>query len=116
MDDFWAQFEAYVRSYLPEWHFQKGGPELEAALMTALGELLEDSRERVDRLPEKHEREFLRPWLGEPQASAPHVHLCRATRPQERTCNQGQSTLSLGEWHANLGDCRGCLGRTCPSG
>ena len=59
MDDFWAQLEAYVRSYLPEWQYQKGGPELEAALMTAMGELLEESRGCLERLPEKHEREFL---------------------------------------------------------
>ena len=82
MDDFWAQFEAYVRSYLPEWQYQKGGPELEAALMTAMGELLEESRGRLDRLPEKHEREFLRPWLEEPQAGTPMYAYAALRAPQ----------------------------------
>ena len=96
MDDFWAQFEAYVRSYLPEWHFQKGGPELEAALMTALGELLEDSRERVDRLPEKHEREFLRPWLGEPQASAPMYTYAALHAPRSVPVTKGSPLYRSG--------------------
>ena len=62
MTDFWAQFEAYVRSYLPDWQYQRGGTEPEAALMTVLGELLEDSRTRIAKLPEKHHVEFLNAW------------------------------------------------------
>ena len=62
MTDFWAQFEAYVRSYLPDWQYQREGAEPEAALMTVLGELLEDSRQRLEKLPEKHHAAFLRAW------------------------------------------------------
>ena len=64
MTDFWAQLEAYVRSYLPDWQYQRGGAEPEAALMTVLGELLEDSRTRLSKLPEKHHVEFLNAWDG----------------------------------------------------
>ena len=96
MDDFWAQFEAYVRSYLPEWHFQKGGPELEAALMTAMGELLEESRGRLERLPEKHEREFLRPWLGEPQASTPMYAYAALHAPRSVPVSKGSPLYRSG--------------------
>jgi len=59
-DELWARLESYVRAYLPQWQYDRNGSEPEAALLTALGALLETGRARLDRLPERHELEFLR--------------------------------------------------------
>lgn len=60
MAEFWTRFEELIRSYLPEWQYRLEGPEVEAALMTALGEMLAATEESLCRLPEKHLREYLR--------------------------------------------------------
>ncbi len=65
--DFWKRWEKYVRSYLPGWRYELDGEEPEAALMTALGILLEDTGIKMKRLPEKYELEFLRGFGFEPQ-------------------------------------------------
>lgn len=82
MNDFWTQFEQYVRSYLPDWQYQRSGPELEAALMTVLGEMLEESRHRLDQLPEKHLREYLSAWYDAPQAEEPMYAYASLSAPQ----------------------------------
>lgn len=71
MDAFWKRFEEYVRSYLPDWQYDREGTEIEAALLTVAAELLADSRQRLSRLPGKHEREFLRPWDTGARGTAP---------------------------------------------
>ncbi len=60
METLWERLEDYARSYLPWGQFVRDGREPEAALLTALGLLLEDTAARLERLPEKHEIEFLR--------------------------------------------------------
>lgn len=67
MDAYWKRFEEYVHSYLPDWQYERAGTETEAALLTVAAELLTDSMRRLNRLPEKHEREFLRPWDAGPR-------------------------------------------------
>ncbi len=82
MDEFWKRFVQYVRSYLPDWQYQPGGPEPEGALMTVLGELLEDSRRRLKGLPEKHQREFLGAWEDAPQPREPMYVYAGFSAPQ----------------------------------
>lgn len=84
MDAFWKRFEEYVRSYLPEWQYDRNGTETEAALLTVAAELLADSRHRLSRLPEKHEREFLRPWDTGAQEAAPAHAFAALTSPLGR--------------------------------
>lgn len=60
MAEFWTRFEEMVRSYLPDWQYRLEGPEVEAALLTALGEMLAATEEGLRCLPEKHLREYLR--------------------------------------------------------
>ncbi len=71
MKDLWDRLEAYVRSYLPWWRYERDGREPEAALLTAMASLLEDTAARLDRLPEKHEREFLRAFGLEERPARP---------------------------------------------
>lgn len=71
MKEFQAQFEAYVRACLPEWRYQRDGAETEAALMTVLWELLAASRARLELLPEKCLREYLRGFGFARQESRP---------------------------------------------
>lgn len=82
MNEFWTQFGQYVRSYLPDWQFQRGGSELESALMTVLGEMLEESRSRLDQLPEKHLREYLSAWYDAPQEEKPMSAYAILSAPQ----------------------------------
>lgn len=97
MERFWEEFEAYVRSYLPQWHYRRGGPELEAALMTVLGELLEESRSRLDHLPEIHGWEFLAPWLGELQAGAPAYAYAALRAPRRTAVPKGSAFYRSGD-------------------
>lgn len=60
MAEFWTRFEELIRSYLPEWQYRREGHETEAALMTALGEMLAVTEESLRRLPEKYLLEYLR--------------------------------------------------------
>lgn len=59
-DELRERLRAYAAAYLPQWAYERDGPEPEAALLTAMGLLLEDSLARLERLPEEHEAEFLR--------------------------------------------------------
>lgn len=53
-----AAFAERLASYLPEWQYDLEG-QPQAALLFAAQQLLEDTRERMSRLPQKHEAEFL---------------------------------------------------------
>ena len=90
-------FEAYIRSYLPQWRFRRGGPELEAALMTVLGELLEESGTRLERLPDLHERAFLRPWLGPLQEGAPPFAYAALRAPRRTAVPRGSAFYCSGD-------------------
>ena len=97
MSDLWTQLEAYVRSYLPDWQFRRGGPEVESALLTVLGEMLEDSRERLDRLPDKHWAEFLSAWDHGPGASEPMYAYAALTAPHSVLIPKGSSFYRSGD-------------------
>lgn len=103
MSGFWTQFEAYVRSYLPDWQFRRGGPEVESALLTVLGEMLEDSRRRLDELPDRHWAEFLSAWDHRPRPSEPMHVYAALTAPHSVLIPQGSSFYRAGDgtklWH-----------------
>lgn len=71
MDAFWRSFEEYIRSYLPQWRYDKDSGEPEAALLFAAAQLVEGSRTRLKELPPRHELEFLGGWPLEPLPAAP---------------------------------------------
>lgn len=97
MDEFWNRFVQYVRAYLPDWQYQPGGPEPEGALMTVLGELLEDSRRRLEGLPEKHRREFLRAWEDAPQAVEPMYVYAGFSAPRSTLLPEGSVFYRSGD-------------------
>ena len=63
------RFLALIHSYLPDW--QIGQEEPEAAVLYAAWRLLENTRGRIERLPAKHEREFLNAWPMEAREAEP---------------------------------------------
>ena len=97
MDDVWVRFEQYVRTYLPDWQYQRGGPELEAALMTAMGELVEDSRTRLEKLPEKHQREYLCAWDTGPEAEEPMYVYAALSAPKSTQVPKGSVYYRSGD-------------------
>ncbi len=82
MEKLWERLEAYTRSYLPWWQYVRDGREPEAALLTALGLLLEDTAARLERLPEKHEIEFLRAFGEGTQGMRPSLAWAALSAPQ----------------------------------
>ncbi len=109
MNDFWTQFELYARSYLPDWQYQPGGSELEAALMTALGEMLEDSRHRLEHLPEKHLREYLSTWYDALQKEEPGYVYVNLTAPHSMVLPKGTQFYQSGDgtklWETTMETC-----------
>lgn len=97
MNGFWTQFEQYVRSYLPDWQYQRGGSEPEAALMTVLGEMLQASRQRLDQLPEKHLREYLSAWYQGPQPAEPVYTYASLSAPQGMVVARGTRFYRSGD-------------------
>lgn len=71
MASFWEDFEAYLRSYLPQWQYDPASGETESALLRAAAELLLETRGRLDALPERHKRDFLRLDETTPLAAQP---------------------------------------------
>lgn len=75
------EFMSRIGSYLPQWQIGPDSGETEEALLYAAWRLLEDTRGRMDRLPEKHEVEFLRVWGLEPAEAAPMSAYASLTAP-----------------------------------
>lgn len=109
MKEFWSVFEQYVRSYLPDWQYQRGSSELEAALMTVLGEMLEASRHRLEQLPEKHLREYLSTWYDAPQAEEPMYAYASLSAPQGMVLSRGTRFYRAGDgtrlWETTTDTC-----------
>ncbi len=82
MEKLWERLEAYTRSYLPWWQYVRDSCEPEAALLTALGLLLEDTAARLERLPEKHEIEFLRAFGEGAQGARASLAWAALSAPQ----------------------------------
>lgn len=82
MDGFWHSFEEYIRSYLPQWRYDKDGGEPEGALLFAAARLVEDSRARLEELPRRHELEFLSGWPLEPLPAAPMAAYAALSAPK----------------------------------
>lgn len=91
------QFLARVGSYLPGWKMEQGDGQPEAALLYAAWRLLEDTRERMDRLPEKHEREFLRAWGLEQAKPLPMSVYAALTAPEGAQVAAGQELYLSGD-------------------
>ena len=84
MDLFWDTYQAYLRSYLPQWRYAAAGGEPESAVLRATVELIEASRARMADLPQKHELAFLAGWELEPLEADP-VYACAALTAPEGT-------------------------------
>lgn len=97
MNDFWTQFEQYVQSYLPDWQYRQDSSEPEAALMTVLGEMLEESRHRLEHLPEKHLLEYLSAWYDAPQAEEPMYAYASLSAPQGLVLSKGTRFYRSGD-------------------
>lgn len=65
------RFLSRIGSYLPAWQIRPGDGQPEAAVLYAAWRMLDDTRMRMARLPEKHEIEFLRAWGLEPTEPTP---------------------------------------------
>ena len=65
------KYRELIESYLPGWQYAPDSGEPEAALLYAAWELLEDTRQRMECLPQKHEREFLNAWDLPPKGAEP---------------------------------------------
>lgn len=74
-------FLSRIRSYLPAWQIQPEDGQSEAAVLYAAWRMLEDTKTRMARLPEKHEIEFLRAWGLEPAKSTPMSVYAALTAP-----------------------------------
>lgn len=82
VEQLWERLEAYARSYLPWWRTVRESQEPEAALLWVLGSLLEDTSDRLARLPEKHEAEFLRAFGLVPQKARPALAWAALSAPK----------------------------------
>lgn len=71
-----------VHSYLPAWQVEQGKGQPEAAVLYAAWRLLEDTRGRMARLPDKHERQFLSAWGLEPREADPMFAYAALTAPE----------------------------------
>lgn len=92
-DEFWNR----VGSYLPEWKLEQGDGQPEAALLYAAWRLLEDTRSRMEHLPEKHEMEFLRAWGLESAEPVPMSVYAALTAPEETQVAAGQELYLSGD-------------------
>ncbi len=92
-----AQFWARVNGYLPGWRIEEGDGQPEAALLYAAWRLLEDTRERMERLPEKHEMEFLQAWGLERAEPMPMSVYAALTAPEGAQVAAGQELYLSGD-------------------
>lgn len=97
MDLFWDTFQAYLRSYLPQWRYDPSGGEPESAVLRAAVELIEDSRSRLAGLPQKHELEFLRGWALEPLGADPVCVYASLTAPEGVPVREGTEFYMSGD-------------------
>ena len=82
MDSFWDTYQAYLRSYLPQWRYAPDSGEPESAVLRAAVELIEASRGRMADLPQKHELAFLQGWKLDPLEADPVCACAALTAPE----------------------------------
>lgn len=97
MKDLWERLEEYARAYLPWWQYRREGEEPEMALLTALGALLEGTAEELERLPEKHRREFLRPFAPDPPLVRPPLAWAALSAPRRERVPAGTEFYLVGD-------------------
>lgn len=78
-------FLSRIHSYLPAWQFAPADGQPEAAILYAAWRMLEDTRSRMRRLPDKHEIEFLRAWGLEAAPPTPMAVYAAFTAPIGQT-------------------------------
>lgn len=86
-----------VHSYLPTWQVEQGRDQPEAAVLYAAWRLLEDTRKRMDRLPDKHERQFLSVWGLESQEAHPMSAYAALTAPEGELLPAGSPVYLSGD-------------------
>ncbi len=97
MDSFWDTYHWYIRSYLPQWRYDPAGGEPESAALLAAAELIEESRERLARLPQKQELEFLRGWELKPLDADPMYACASLTAPEGGLVPEGKELYMSGD-------------------
>lgn len=97
MDLFWTTYHEYIRSYLPQWRYDPACGEPESAVLLAAAELIEDSRTRLARLPQRQELEFLRGWELEPLDPDPMYAYAALTTPEGGFVPSGMELYMAGD-------------------
>lgn len=90
-------FFSRVESYLPDWQYDPGDGQPEGAVLYAAWRLLEDTRQRMERLPEKHEAEFLRAWGLEPAEPTPRSAYAALAAPEGALVPAGSELYLSGD-------------------
>ncbi|NBI80964.1 hypothetical protein D3Z48_02530 [Clostridiaceae bacterium] len=103
MDSFWSAYQEYIRSYLPQWRYDPESGEVESAVLLAAAEMIEESRTRLARLPQKHELAFLRGWELTPLPADPMHAYASLTSPEGGFVGAGKELYMSGDgarlWH-----------------
>ena len=103
MDSFWSAYQEYIRSYLPQWRYDLESGEVESAVLLAAAEMIEESRTRLARLPQKHELAFLRGWELTPLPADPMHAYASLTSPEGGFVGAGKELYMSGDgarlWH-----------------
>lgn len=97
MDSFWSTYQAYIRSYLPQWRYDPESGEPESAVLLAAAELIAESGTRLARLSRKHELEFLRGWELEPLGADPMCAYASLTSPEGGPARCGMELYMSGD-------------------
>lgn len=97
LEAFWNTYQEYIRSYLPQWRYGPESGEAESAVLLAAAELIEASRMRLARLPQKHELEFLRGWQLKPLDADPMYTYASLTAPEGGFVRAGTELYMSGD-------------------
>lgn len=97
MDSFWATYQEYICSYLPQWRYDPENGEVESAVLLAAAEMIEESRTRLARLPQKHELAFLRGWELKPLDADPMCTYASLTSPEGGFVETGKEFYMSGD-------------------
>ena len=96
-DSFWTAYREYIRSYLPQWRYDPESGEIESAVLLTAAEMIEDSRTRLARLPQKHELAFLRGWELAPLEAEPMCVYASLTAPEGGFVGAGTELYMSGD-------------------
>ncbi len=97
MKDLWERLEEYAHAYLPWWQYRRDGEEPEMALLTALGSMLEGTAGELERLPDKHEEEFLRALAPGPRPETPPLAWAALSAPRRAYVPAGTEFYLAGD-------------------